>query len=444
MKLKEISLFTLASVFFLFFISCFHKSVTKGEADDVRKAMIRKLVGNDYLVVSETVFQATSKKSSGGSTSITGYEDLRLSVYDLKNGELVARKHTGRNKKGKVSRLLGCSNDKIWMYANNDDLGLHALHPKSLDIALTRKQILKSKPELINNLAKPELHTIDDFYFYDELNNNLIVTDNQGKRYTVNPESLQVSELPGNYKIPWIAGEPNYMSRGVEFRLNKRLYLEGDLQKQIEYDDYILLPDREFLDGYFLIHNDQGQIYKSLQAKIEPYMIKKMKLKKVMDSLEQKYGEQPSRGIPDGKLYWEKHAKHDKIYRSLISFQSKMKKLQEGRISMISQIMQPDTNSFFVVHKNNITDTAKVQISFFRFENHDSLTGQWTTTLPGIYFDYNAAAETNVFKSTFSKGNPDFSFHFFGLTEDKLVAIYMLHTFALDLKSGELLWKSKL
>lgn len=79
-----------------------------------------------------------------------------------------------------------------------------------------------------------------------------------------------------------------------------------------------------------------------------------------------------------------------------------------------------------------------------KLKNEKELSEIWTTTLPDIYYDYNAARATDSFKRVFSKGNPELKFMFADLAGDKLVFIYMLHAFCLDVNSGKLLWDFRL
>ena len=75
----------------LLFGGCMHKSVMKDTADDIVKARIYSFDNLHYLVTSELVYQATSKQSGRGITTITGYNEQRISVYNLPDGKLLAR-----------------------------------------------------------------------------------------------------------------------------------------------------------------------------------------------------------------------------------------------------------------------------------------------------------------------------------------------------------------
>jgi len=66
--------------------SCFHKDV---RTDNIASSIIYQGEKGDYIICKEVIFQATSKSSKGGFTQISGYNEYRISSYDMQTGKLL-------------------------------------------------------------------------------------------------------------------------------------------------------------------------------------------------------------------------------------------------------------------------------------------------------------------------------------------------------------------
>ncbi|MFW5808064.1 MAG: hypothetical protein ACOCWH_03315, partial [Spirochaetota bacterium] len=95
-------------------------------------------------------------------------------------------------------------------------------------------------------------------------------------------------------------------------------------------------------------------------------------------------------------------------------------------------------------HKESLSPDAFMQISRITLSDGSRVKLEWTVTLPGIYFDTKNAYETNPFRLTFSKGNPDYSYQYFNTAGDSLVFVYMLHAGSIDINTGKVLWVKRL
>src|SRR5687768_6008398 len=136
MMLRYFPLFLL-----LLFSSCFHKDVMNDRADDVEESFIYKGKDGTYIITKEEIFQATSKKSSGGFTQISGYAEYRISSYDLETGNLNGRAELGEGME-EAFTILGATEGKLWIYSIDPDLGFHARDPKTLEILTDEKTLL--------------------------------------------------------------------------------------------------------------------------------------------------------------------------------------------------------------------------------------------------------------------------------------------------------------
>ena len=132
------------------FNACFYKSVMKDEADDIIKARIYDFDGKTCLVMLEAVFQATSKEGGRGLTQITGFNEYRISVYDVLDGRLMARIKAGKQR-SQPTEFLGCTPHHIWFYSFEN--GIHSLDPFTLEKKVSQETIFEINPELRGNLA---------------------------------------------------------------------------------------------------------------------------------------------------------------------------------------------------------------------------------------------------------------------------------------------------
>jgi len=195
---KKLSFILIISL--LFFASCFHKDVKTGNADDIKKAVIFKQGNKSYMAVFETVFQATSKSSGGGFTQISGYNDCRISVYDLSAGSMMAREKTGTLTEDEANEFLGYTPDHLWFYSVEKEVGFHSLDPLTLKTKTTKEKLFEKNAPLLKTLANPKWYEISRYFLVDPIHNRLQFTDNQGYTYMINPSDFVASKLPDSLK----------------------------------------------------------------------------------------------------------------------------------------------------------------------------------------------------------------------------------------------------
>jgi len=104
------------------------------------------------------------------------------------------------------------------------------------------------------------------------------------------------------------------------------------------------------------------------------------------------------------------------------------------------ELLSPDSTSFFVVHKSSISKKSLLAIARVFVDDSLNIKLQWSTGIPSIYFDPDEANQKNGLAEVFSRGNPEYDFKQFECVDNKLIVIYMLHLFAIDITTGHLEW----
>lgn len=427
----------------LFLSSCLHKNVMNSEADDVVKVFPYEQDGHPYLITLEKIFQATSKSSGGGMTSISGYNNFRVTVYDLETGKIVARNDDKELSKGEPFDLVGVTDGNLWIYSLNKKNGLFSVDPLTLKPKVTQDQIFAVNTQISKNLATPTGYNISDFYLFDNLSQKLIITDNQGFRYAVDPKNLIAEKLSDDKKFK---ANYSYSYLSTNAKINgKYLQLDGDVRQCIKYDSKICNKDLNFLDGKFLIDQNIDRLYTFINQKLTEYQSELDKVSKKMDSIKTANGDKDEWDYTsDSRDYWraldrQKYIIADKMR----DFKNDMDQYGYGNISK-NYLLSLDTSYFFVAQKNNTNKDAFMTITKVDVKNDTVFSSAWNTTIDNVFIDYSAAESTDAFKTVFSKGDPDFDFQYFDIFDNKLIVIYTLNMFCIDIQTGKILWKFRI
>jgi len=418
--------------------SCMYKSVMEGEADDIKKARIYNYQDNNYLVTIEYVYQVMSKESGRGYTMITGHNDPRISVYDLDSGILIARKKTGRIDRYPFE-FLGCTEGNLWFYSFEN--GIHTLNPANLEIKLTQDQILKNNPELGERLATCEPYQLPQYFQFNEITRHVVLTDQQGYRYFLDTEILAAKKIDEEYR----SFDPR-RNRQLETYISSPppvLAMNGDLRKQIMVDNREVNSSLTFLEGQFIVDRNPVRTYEGINDHLSAEMEKIEALNNQLLRLNDLNGGRgPAYRTPERDTLNRLHSQRrnsENLIRELEEGHTTV--AREGYSHRFSHLLSPDTSSFFVLHSSGRTKDANMMISRIKRKGSTALTELWTTEIPGIFHNPDAARETNSFKVVFSKGSPDFSYSQFEMEDNKLIIIWMLHIICIDMETGTLLWK---
>jgi hypothetical protein len=442
MKTKLCIIIGFLSVSLLLFSSCFHKNIATCNADNILKVIIYSDNATNYLISYESVFQVRSKSSGNGMTTISGINDMRISVYDLSSGELIIREKTNRNVSGEFLSILGVTNNQIWIYSEED--GLHSLNLFTLETEISQEDIISKNQDFADKFAKPaQYYEIGNSYGFDEIHKRLLLSDNEGFKYYLNISTLEIDKIGTDIEISNSFGD-NYLGSSGNLD-NYSLYFEGDIRKNISLNSTIFNHEISFLDGEFILDKNPNRINQYIKKKHERYRKQSTIIQFEIDSMPEINGKSFydfDRDVYNKQRSLEK--KLDSLDHEYRNIQSDYNDLIAGKYHFINDlILQPDSASIFVVHKSSTDKDAKLRISRLKFENN-KLLEEWNIQLDDIYYDYNEALETNDFEEVFSKGNPDFSFEYYEVIDEKLIAISMLHLYCIDVKTGEVFWSVQL
>jgi hypothetical protein len=423
---------------------CLHKDMVKCEADDIIKAAVYSGPQGDILIAHESIFQALYKSYNRGFTHISGYTDTRLSAYGLENGQLLARIEFGQETKNPIS-FLGISNGRLWFYSLDPALGLHGRNPRTLAVTVSQKQILAAEPALQNNLAKIKWSQINAFFAYDELRDKLIVTDMQGYHWAVDPQNFTIQKLPADVSLAETRQALNCFSPGAEFR-SANFFLSNDLRKTITRGNTSVNPQLSFLDGKFLCDTNKQRILQRLGRELQQAKTRQGQLTAQLAAMKESDStgrrqfqtaeqnalakvqtalQETENGLTAIKLWWREIA-------------------EEGHFGGNNRLLQPDDDSFYIIHRGSVAPDAKMRISRLQYPEDGILQERWQTEIPKIFFDVSQARQTDAFKIVFSRGHPNFDFQFFEQVKNKLLFIRMLHAVCIDSDTGRVLWQNRL
>lgn len=421
--------------------ACMYKPVLTGEADDIMKAEIYNFDSKNYLVMSELIYQATSKSGGRGITTITGFNEMRMSVYDLEDGSLSARKKTGRQNRDPLL-FLGCTPGNLWLY--NATEAIHSLDPETLEMKTSMEKIYEINPELRGNLASCEWYQYGTYYQFNSVKQQIILTDNKGYRHILDPATLQSSRIEWEYRS-FDSRPDRLLETHISFP-PPVTSISGDIRKQLRINNREVSPGLTFLDGKIIIDRNPVRQVEGIHIRLYGNMMKLETIyPKIMDLNAMNDGRGPLWRTP---------------LRDTLTALENLKRTLESEIQIMETAMtdissegfshrytvplSPDTTTFFLLHASGTEKEANLMISRIMRKGNQELTELWSTEIPGIFFNPVAARETNVYKEIFSKGSPEFDFKSINLEDDKLILIWMLHGICLNINNGEILWKFRI
>lgn len=417
--------------------SCMLKSVMKDEADDISKASIYNFDGKEYLVMMETVYQATSKRSGRGISVTTGYNEQRLSIYDLRDGSLKNRIKTGKQIRQAVE-FLGCTNGKLWFYSLKE--GIHARDPETLEINVPQETIFGKNPEIRDKLATCEWYELPKYFQFNDISRKIVLTDNRGYRYLLDPDSLTTQKVTWEYQ-PFDPRSSQQLETSIPFP-PPYLNLTGELRQQIRVENREVNPGLTFLKGQFIIDRNPARILESVDRRLSGEMVSAEAVyRRIMDLNALNNGRGPDWRSPGRDTLRMLESLKYKLDNEITKLEGSRSDVQaEGYSYDYKKLLSPDTTSFLMFHSSGTPKEANTLISRVMLEN-SQLKELWKTEIPGLFFDPNAARETDPFKMVFSKGSPEFDFSQFDLSGHKMIIIRMLHVHCIDMETGHILWK---
>ncbi|HTF04132.1 MAG TPA: hypothetical protein VK826_08900, partial [Bacteroidia bacterium] len=225
-KLTPIPILALTLTLVLTLSSCFHKDVMNDRADDLSDSFIYSGKEGTLIITQELIFQANSKKSGGGMTSISGYNECRLTSYDFATGAIVGRVELG-GQMDATAEVLAVLNDQLWMYSIDPEIGLHCRNPKTLEIIQKETDIAALKGF---SFSRPLWSVISDYYGFDPDKNKIILTDLQGVHYEFDPAGTKLVQTEDD--LPDEEWYPDYLGGSVDFNKDSALSFDGSDDRQ--------------------------------------------------------------------------------------------------------------------------------------------------------------------------------------------------------------------
>lgn len=429
----------------LFLASCFHKDVMNDVADDVKSAFVYTGKEGNYIITLEEIFQATSKESGGGFTSISGYAEYRLTSYNAANGNIAARVDLGEGRDENETLILGITDGKLWLYSYWTDLGLHYRDPVTLEVKETQAQLMQ-KPSLKGiALSKPEWSRIGSFYGFDPVSKRIMISDQQGYKYFLDPSTFAIEKTEADIPDPnW---SRNITGNSGELSYEKSVNLEGDPRKLPVYENKKKENGESYLFASYLL--DENPLRRA--AEVRPYADS---LDRRIDSLKKREAELAAIDpqIADEHIYSYRMPAHLRDAKE--DWEETRRKLQSEKYQAERYLRDMDTHSYYLLSDergtaftwsaSSVGDTCRAVITKIRLKPDSSFARVWQLKLDDFYFDPDKADNAGAFETVFSDGDPDFGFQWFRVFDGKLILISQLRMAAIDLKSGQLLWNHQL
>ena len=261
------------------FSGCFHKDVMTDNADDNKGNLLYQGPEGNFIISKEEIFQANSKSSEGGVTNISGYSEMRLSSYRIVTGELAGRVELGEMIE-EANALLGYSPGKIWMYSILPELGLHYRDPITLEVKESWTELSQKPGWNAYKPAHPDWPLISQYFAYDWVSQRLLLTDEAGFRYAVDPDKLEIQKVEA--ELPRLDWTKSILNTSGEFQQDDRIYLEGDPRKSPTYMGKKSKPEVSFLFGQWIMDNNP---YLAGKRKREMLASLQIAIKNAKDSL---------------------------------------------------------------------------------------------------------------------------------------------------------------
>jgi hypothetical protein len=423
---------------------CFHKDVATCTADDIVATMLYDGPEGQFVIAKEEIFQASSKESSGGVTHISGSTEYRITSYKLATGEQAGRVALG-DMIEEANALLGYSKGKVWMFSIDPEVGLHYRDPVTLEVKEAWPALSK-KPGLGTlKLAQPDWPLISQYFAYDWLLQKLVLTDEAGFRYNLDPETFVLTLKED--KMPDVEWDEYVFSNSGQLQEKDRLYLQGDPRTEISFDGQTSGNGVSFLFGKWIIDPDPAKEAKRMVAKIDSL---NARLKLLQDSLARFSAAYPEANAKPDYAKWTSeqrtHYNHaETIRHELETLRDEFKRLASfDRKVLDSPLLTNDHQSAFVRHANLVSDTAHIIVSRVNLQADNTWKIVWNTHLTSLYHDHSKADQAGVFEKVYSKGNPKFAYEWAGQWGDYMVLIAQLRMVCLNMKDGKILWEKEI
>ena len=436
--MKKLIIVLLSVIFYYSLPGCvFKKDVMKDTADKVEEVVIVESGGSKFLVTKETIFQATSKSQKGGFRTTSGYQEYRLTSYDINTGAIVKRIELGEADDN-YHYFLGPADGLLWYFSKDEKTGLHARDPKTLDIKITKDDILNANPDLKNNLPNPKYYDLSKYYGFDLKKKMPMISDNNGFIYYIDPKTLKAEKT--SKSIERFRFEETTTSTSLDFDKDNHLSLSGSPRNHLRvYSKELNEPT--FLNGNFLFSSNKENIWDANPEYYIPLIKRKEKKQHEYDSLKQLLDD----GEGNSKMQeWQQN--NIKLYMGIAKDELDRinKEMEEDVFGSFGNGLISKDRGVFVLHQSNASDTCKVIISKVVIYGDTTVQVKWNTYIPDIFMTPDKVLDKPGFEYVFSKGSPDFRIMRATMSVNRLVFIFMLRAVCIDTDTGQILWDIEL
>ena len=434
--LGRIGCSALFAVHCLLFTGCFHKDVMSDRADDVTHTFIFTGKGGPLIITHEDIFQASSKESNGGMTTISGHNDCRITSYDLATGAIIGRIDLGAEM-DEACEIVGMSEEAIWCYSINADLGLHSRNPRTLEVVTREADLVVGNIQL----ARPEWSRILDYYNYDYDAGSVMVTDKQGVHYYFNPADKKFTETESDMPDePW---SDDALNSSAYFMKDTFVSFKGsDDRKRIMWRYEDTTASLAFLKPSFFVDLNEQHRKERNNAYMQKIRANAEELQRKFDSVT---GEHPV--FKDEWPSWDKMTREERDMRGDVErmrrdIQYAERDLEDAeRMSddMNQYALNDQSYSCLVYSAFTVEDTAHALITCVDCTS-GKFSERWQLSLDDFYFDPNKAEGAGVFDD----GDPEFGYRWAEIYDGKFVMIAQLQMICIDMKTGKQLWQIQL
>lgn len=369
-----------------------------------------------YAAFQETIYKPTTQSYSKGSMASSGFSESRISVYNLTNGRLSAQKYMGRIDSAESFLLLGYSPGNLWIYSNQFKSGLQSLHPLTLERNLSQANIYAKLSQPIGCFAEPDWQRIADYYAYSPVQHKLIVTNNDGERFYIDPENFCPEKIADDLVLnpvysDFLSSTASLKERTWTLSGYDALKLsdseEGDYGLSFTYGKFIMEQNPRNLLKYFV--NNQENLMNQLAE-------------------------------------WEGRATSEKQSLQLARLQTELDQakrevqlLLTGKKSD-SKLLQASPETFFIYSRNDDSPESLIRISKIRIKNSGKPELLWERAVPGMFYNVATARNSHMFKLYFGDFYPEFNFHHFELVGNQLIIIYLMQVCSINTETGAEEW----
>jgi hypothetical protein len=415
--------------------SCFHKDVMNDPADDVSQSFIYAGKNGTYIITQELIFQATSKSSGGGMTRISGYNECRLTSYDLETGAMLGRVETGEQIDEGIE-IIAAVNEQVWCYSVDAELGLHYRDPKTLEV-------LKKESEITAlagfDFSRPEWSRISDYYNYEVANGLIVLTDMQGKRYYLDAGKNTLTET--EEEMPRDDWSADYLSTNAYFDPEDYISFFGDGdRKKLRWTYEDSTADLPFLKPEVFINHNKTTLYNQIQERITTMTSKRDSVKAIIDKM---VADHPV--FADEYASWYKMSEEERelrnvfnnMKRDLEEIERDLEDLTDEFDDHNDYVLNDEKYSALIYSASTVSDTARAIITCVDMTQPKKFVERWHLDLTSFYFDPDKAEGAGVFED----GDPEFGYRWADIHDGKFVMIAQLQMICIDMKTGKQLWQ---